>query len=114
MGFVPHAGNGKSHYITGKLSHIPKEMRVTIAVNEAFTCTSAIEKLRRLPNDVVGCAVYFNFTILPPVVSIQTQLFLSGSLHFCRFMIIRRLHIERRQTATFISCKILDGSFLTC
>ncbi len=62
-------GNGKTHYIREKLEDTSSH--ITIAVNEAFTCANAIEKLQHLPNDVSGCAIYFNFTMLPPVVSID-------------------------------------------
>ncbi len=62
-------GNGKTHYIREKLEDASNH--ITIAVNEAFTCANAIEKLQHLPHDVSGCAIYFNFTMLPPVVSIN-------------------------------------------
>ena len=40
-----------------------------IAVNEAFTPLGAMKKLTcELPADVPHCAVYFNFTMLPPGV----------------------------------------------
>ena len=48
---------------------LPKDHRVTIAVNEAFSCGNAIEKLHSLNCDASGGAMYFNFTIFPPIVS---------------------------------------------
>ncbi len=62
-------GNGKTHYINEKLKLADKEHQVTIAVNEAFSTVSAIEKLHSLPRNTKHCAIFFNFTILPPVVS---------------------------------------------
>ena len=63
-------GNGKTHYINEKLKLTTAEShRVTIAVNEAFATVSAIEKLCTLPENAENCAIFFNFTILPPVVS---------------------------------------------
>ena len=63
------AGDGKTHYIIEQLKGIPQPHQVIIAVNEAFTYMTAIEKLCSLPSDEIGCAIFFNFTILPPVVS---------------------------------------------
>ena len=60
------AGDGKTHYIEGQLNHCPEHVKV--AVNEAFTPLSAIKKLSTLPSNVPGCAVCFNFTMLPPGV----------------------------------------------
>lgn len=39
--------------------------RLTIAVNEAFTPLSAINKLNQLQGNTSGCAVFFNFTMSP-------------------------------------------------
>ena len=61
-------GNGKTHYIHSKMKHIPESHQVTVAVNEAFTSVNAIERLRTLPRDASNCAIFFNFTILPPAV----------------------------------------------
>lgn len=60
-------GDGKTHYIESQLKHCPRHLK--IAVNEAFTPLGAIMKLLTLPSDVKGCAVFFNFTMLPPGVS---------------------------------------------
>ena len=62
------SGNGKTYYIRQQLQYIPEDHQVTIAINESFTTASAIKKLCSLPRNE-GCAVFFNFTILPPVVS---------------------------------------------
>ena len=65
------AGNGKTHYILERLKGIPQPQQLIIAVNEAFTYMAAIEKLCSLPSDKMGCAIFFNFTILPLVVSLD-------------------------------------------
>ena len=64
------AGDGKTHYITEQLKSISQPHKVIIAVNEAFTYMNAIEKLCSLPSDKNGCAIFFNFTVLPPPVSL--------------------------------------------
>ena len=58
------AGDGKTHYIKQQLPSSPAS--VTIAINEAFTPLSAIKKLRDLPLTQKNCAIFFNFTTLPP------------------------------------------------
>ena len=63
-----YIGDGKSHYIENELRNAPHHLK--IAVNEAFTPLTAIKKLAvELPTDIPKCAVYFNFTMLPPGVS---------------------------------------------
>ena len=64
------AGDGKTHYITEQLKGISQPHKVIIAVNEAFTYMTVIEKLCSLPSDKNGCAIFFNFTVLPPPVSL--------------------------------------------
>lgn len=61
-------GNGKTHYIKKQLAKCSDQL--TIAINEAFTPLGAITRLRSLPlyNENIG--LFFNFTILPPEVSI--------------------------------------------
>ena len=59
-------GDGKTHYIKQQLSHSIASL--TIAVNEAFTPLNAISKLRTLPHNQKNCAIFFNFTMLPPGV----------------------------------------------
>ena len=62
-----YVGDGKTHYIEKELEHSPHSLK--IAVNEAFTPLSCMKKLTcELPSDVPNCAVYFNFTMLPPGV----------------------------------------------
>ena len=58
------AGDGKTHYIKRQLEQCPSSC--TISVNEAFAPLGAIKKLRRLPSDKPDCAIFFNFTLLPP------------------------------------------------
>jgi len=58
------AGDGKTHYIVEKLNAIPPSHQVTIAVNEAFTYLTTIEKLCSLPVDGKSCTMFFNFTVL--------------------------------------------------
>ena len=53
------------------MKNIPDNYQVTIAINEAFTSVSAIERLRTLPRDARNCAIFFNFTVFPPTVSVQ-------------------------------------------
>lgn len=63
---MPLKGDGKTHYIQSQLKKCVESLK--IAVNEAFTPLSAIKKLCTLPTDVSECAVFFNFTMLPPGV----------------------------------------------
>ena len=58
-----HAGDGKTHYIRQQLAKSPAS--ITVAVTEAFTPLCAIKRLNKLPQTVVGCAVFFNFTLMP-------------------------------------------------
>ena len=60
------SGDGKTHYIQQQLAHSP--VSLTISVNEAFTPLNAISKLRSLLLDQNDCAIFFNFTMLPPGV----------------------------------------------
>ena len=60
------SGDGKTHYIQQQLAHSPASL--TVSVNEAFTPLNAISKLRILPLDQNNCAIFFNFTMLPPGV----------------------------------------------
>ena len=59
-------GDGKTHYIKSQLKQIDEH--VVIAVNEAFTPVRAISKLCSLSLKNPGCAIYFNFTMLPTEV----------------------------------------------
>ena len=66
-------GDGKTFYIKKELKKFDKysgqkKHSVTIAINEAFCVESAIKKLRELPQEK-SCAIYFNFTLIPPGVS---------------------------------------------
>ena len=58
------AGDGKTLYIKRQLKQCPSSC--TISVNEAFAPLGAIKKLRRLPSNEPKCAIFFNFTLLPP------------------------------------------------
>ena len=58
-----YAGDGKTHHIRKQLSQSPESL--TIAVNEAFTPLSAINKLSTLSCSRVGSAIFFNFTLMP-------------------------------------------------
>ena len=58
-----HAGDGKTHYIRQQLAKSPASL--TVAVNEAFTPLYAIKSLNKLPQNIIGCAVFFNFTLMP-------------------------------------------------
>ncbi len=62
------ASDGKTHYIQTQLKQCPRH--VNVAISEVFTPLSAIKKLSTLPSDESGCAVFFNFLILPPGVGI--------------------------------------------
>ena len=73
-------GTGKTHYIRDKLKNVPETHQVTIAINEAFTSVSAIERLRTLPRDARDCTIFFNFTVLPPMVSTISKLFSATEL----------------------------------
>ena len=61
-------GNGKTHYIKKRLEECAEQ--ITIAVNEGFTPLKAINKLRSLPLYKINVGLFFNFTLLPPGVSI--------------------------------------------
>ena len=69
---VMYAGNGKTHYIKKQLAHCSEQ--ITIAVNEAFSPLRAITKLRSLPLYKKNIGLFFNFTILPPGVSLALAL----------------------------------------
>lgn len=60
------SGDGKTHYIQQQLAH--SSASLTVSVNEAFTPLNAISKLRTLPLNQNNCAIFFNFTMLPPGV----------------------------------------------
>jgi len=60
-------GAGKSHQIKLQIKNRGLHS-ITIAVNEAFTVETAISTLRSLPKQK-GCAIIFNFTMIPPHVS---------------------------------------------
>ena len=61
--YIP-LGDGKTHYIKKHL-HQPY---LVIAVNESFSLLNAIVKLRSLPRNE-SCTIFFNFTIVPSIVS---------------------------------------------
>ncbi len=63
----PTAGDGKTHYIENQMRQCSECLRV--AVNEAFTPLSTIQKLAGMEFDDSEPAVFFNFTLLPPGVS---------------------------------------------
>ena len=69
------SGDGKTHYIKKQLQR--SSSSVTISVNEAFTPVGAIQKLRRLPPNQENCAVFFNFTMIPPGVSSKLCMFIN-------------------------------------
>lgn len=78
-------GDGKTHYIEKALEQAPHSLK--IAVNEAFTPLNAIKKLTsELPTDVAHCAVYFNFTMLPPGVSNLRPRHATHSLRVCEWV----------------------------
>ena len=62
-----NVGDGKTHYIKEQMKLSSHSL--TIAVNEAFTPLNAIKKLRRLSPSQKDCAIFLNFTMLPPGVS---------------------------------------------
>eukprot|EP00117_Sycon_ciliatum_P002930 scpid215/ scgid3933/ E3 ubiquitin-protein ligase RNF213 len=57
------AGSGKSHFIKSHIKQHNCSESLTIAVNEAFTATAAIKKLRALPR-VELASIYFNITVI--------------------------------------------------
>ncbi len=66
----PHSrfvGDGKTHYIESQMKQSSECLRV--AVNEAFTALSTIQKLAAMEFSGPEPAVFFNFTLLPPGVS---------------------------------------------
>ena len=62
-----NVGDGKTHYIKEQMKLSSHSL--TIAVNEAFTPLNAIKKLRSLSPSLRDCAIFLNFTMLPPGVS---------------------------------------------
>ena len=66
------SGDGKTHYIKEQLQLSTHSL--TIAVNEAFTPLNAIKKLRQLQPSQRDCAIFLNFTMLPPGVSLPLPL----------------------------------------
>ena len=74
-------GDGKSHLIRTRLRNRLSHMVLNIPINEAFTPLSAIKKLQALPTDTRGCCIYFNFTMLPPSVSIHISVCLKLYVH---------------------------------
>ena len=65
-------GDGKTHYIKQQLDRSLTSL--TIAVNESFTPLKAISKLRTLPLNQKNCAIFFNFTMWPPGVSVDSAI----------------------------------------
>ena len=63
--FFFSSGDGKTHYIQQQLATTSDS--VTVTVNEAFTSLNTIHKLCKLPLKK-NCAIFFNFTMLPPGV----------------------------------------------
>ena len=94
------AGDGKTHYVVEKLKNIPQSHQVTIAINEAFTCLTAIEKLSSLPVDERSCTVFFNFTVFPPIVSLNGRLLLPCKASFSFTTHFRSLPIMKRRVNT--------------
>ena len=74
-------GDGKSHLIRTRLRNRLSHMVLNIPISEAFTPLSAIKKLQALPTDTRGCCIYFNFTMLPPSVSIHISVCLKLYVH---------------------------------
>ena len=68
--YVPASGDGKTHYIKEQLRK--SSTSLTVAVNEAFTPLSAIKKLRKLHPSQRNCAIFLNFTMLPPGVRLHS------------------------------------------
>ena len=64
--FPLSSGDGKTHYIQQQLA--TSSDSVTVTVNEAFTPLNTIRKLCKLPLNKKNCAIFFNFTMLPPGV----------------------------------------------
>ena len=64
--YIPILGDGKTHYIKKQLHE--NRPHLVISVNESFNPLNAILKLRSLPRNK-SCNVFFNFTILPTMVS---------------------------------------------
>ena len=85
LSFFP-SGDGKTHYIQHQLARSPPNCRLTVSVNEAFTPLKAISKLRTLPLNQKNCTIFFNFTILPPGVSVwQRRIVFFVYLFVCLF-----------------------------
>ena len=80
------------------MKNVPENHQVTIAINEAFTSVSAIERLRTLPRDAKNCAIFFNFTIFPPMVSFISKLISATELYM--FCLYRMKLMQERKNPT--------------
>ena len=58
------AGVGKTYYIKKQLA---KCHSVTVAINESFEPIRVIQRLHALPKFERNCAIFFNFSLIPPV-----------------------------------------------
>ena len=79
-GVVYVSGDGKTFYIKEQLKKAPESL--TIAINEAFSVANAVRRLQSLSTNVKGCALYFNFTLLPPGVCMFAILYLCSCVIF--------------------------------
>ena len=82
--WLQYAGNGKTHYITSQLKQCPQSLHITIS--ETFTVLNVIKKLNSIPIDEKGCGIFFNFTLLPPGVSVfKHPLYFVNDSAICGF-----------------------------
>lgn len=64
-------GDGKTHFIKKEMKEA--NCHLTIAINEAFSLSRAIEKLKSIPFSSENVAIHFNFMLLPTKVKVAVK-----------------------------------------
>lgn len=68
---ITNAGVGKTHYVKKRLQlEFSPSNRIIIVMNETFSIASLIKELHKLPHKE-PCAIFLNFTIHDPGVSLH-------------------------------------------
>ncbi|KAL5475165.1 hypothetical protein EMCRGX_G027231 [Ephydatia muelleri] len=101
-----NAGDGKTHYIKRQLKQCPSSC--TISVNEAFAPLGAIKKLQSLPSNEPKCAIFINFTLLPPGgKSFPFNNYCDSQM--CPFILRYNPESEGKQTAEHtLYCRLIE------
>lgn len=64
-------GDGKTHFINKKMKEA--NCHLTIAINEAFSMSRAIEEFKSIPFSSENVAIHFNFMLLPTKVKVMDK-----------------------------------------